>query len=438
MINSNRTRIATIVLFIGVFILLIALAINNLTPQKTINSITPVSFTQNNELYGFGSNFAGQLGQQNLLKSPLSIQATGLTNIVEFDAGNKHTVAITADKRVIQLGLNGIDGESNQRFVEIESGVDLKNAIDVKAGSDYSLALLEDGTVWAWGKNLAGQLGQGNNDQSTYAKKIQSLNNITQISAGYKFALALDKFGDVWAWGGSCSEARKKAAADWLNTPTTIPGIGGYYDPTSLGGNDNLNNQSEDYNSYCAIEEVIGFSTKIPIKIEGLNSIVKVSAGWGHTLALDSTGQVWGLGCNLYSQISDTPNHLKPNLINGLSNIVDISAGFRHSLALDSNGNVFAWGYNLRGGLGIGKSGANEVTPVKNSLKDVKFIEAGHDFSAILDNRKKLSIFGENNSGVVTTDLNIISTPQPIQIYKDKIFDNFSLGKTFVLVSVNK
>lgn len=437
-----RNKLLSYILIPLFILLLILLAVNRLGSNTPINTISPISYTNiNNELYGFGSNFGGQLGVFNTLKSPVEIQSLGAKNIIKYDAGNKHSIVLTIDGEVIQYGINGISGEVPQRFIEFEENNQLNklaNIVDISAGADFSLALAKDGSVWSWGNNLAGQLGQGNNTSSINAKKIDGLANITQISAGYKFGLALNKYGEVYAWGGSCSNERKEQARQWLSTPITIVGIGGYYDPTSLGGSDNINNQSEDFNSYCANEEVIGFSSKTPIRIEGLNSIVKVSAGWGHTLAIDSNGDVWGVGCNLYKQISNSPNHLKPYKIPGLKNITEISAGFRHSLALDKDNKVHAWGYNLRGGLGLKNNSEIEPLPKIVNVSDVRTISAGHDFSVLTTYEDKLIIFGENNSGVITKDLNTIYTPNPTEIYNEYSFLSAIAGKSFVLGLISK
>lgn len=439
-ISPNNLKTGLIV--IGVILLILLLNINNFRGSIPINNISPLSYaTLNNELFGFGSNFGGQLGLSNLLKSPLEVQSIQTKDIVAYDAGNKHSIVLTSAGEVIQYGVNGIPGESNQRYIEYKEGEELKrltNVVSISAGADYSLALLNDGSVWAWGSNLTAQLGQGNNEESIYAKKINQLKDITQISAGYKFGLALNKYGEVYAWGGSCEESKRQKAEEWLANPTTVIGVGGYYDPTSLGGNENnINNQSEDFNSYCANQEVIGFTSKVPIKIEGLNSITKISAGWGHTLAIDTNGEVWGVGCNLYSQVSNTPDHMKPYKIPGLKNIAEVSAGFRHSLALTKEGKVYSWGHNLRGSLGLKESSDKEVTPKLISVNNISSISAGHDFSVLTDTNNKLIIFGENNSGVITKDLNTIYTPNPTFIYKDKSFSSAVAGKSFVLALTN-
>lgn len=434
--NNNLRQNLLIVLGIIVIVSIVYLGLNNLVQISKPGINLPSSYTLQGNIFGFGSNFAGQLGKNNFLKSPVELQNLGVSNVIKFETGNKHSIFLTSNGEVLQYGLNGIEGEQTQRTVEKSEGSSLDNIIDISAGSDYSIALDSNGQVWAWGNNLTGQLGKGDNTSSIYALKIEGLRDITKISAGYKFALALDKYGNVWGWGGSCSEERKKAADAWLNSPKTVPGIGGYYDPTSSSssGND-INNQTEDYNSYCANQEVIGFSSKTPIKIEGLSAIKEISAGWGHTLAVDTKGDVWALGCNLYMQVSTTADHMKPYRIPELKNIVEVSAGYRHSLALNSLGQVYGWGYNLRGDLGIGSTSEKVDKPTLLKLKNVEHVFASHDYSATLSKNGELHLFGENNSGIISSNLSQIYTPDPIRTLPDINITEVSAGKNFVLIS---
>lgn len=438
-----QNRNIPLLIIVGLVVFgLVFLAVKNLqnaNPQVEINFTPSLSYPNlNNELFGFGSNFVGQLGTANYSKSPVVLQSVGLKNIVKFDAGNRHSLVLTPNGEVFQIGSVSTLGSTYTDYVNILDGDEVKRLtgiVDISAGSNYSLALKDDGTVWSWGSNITGQLGQGDNQDREYATRIEGLQDIVQISAGYKFGLALDKFGEVWAWGGSCTEDRAAAANNWMASPQTVVGIGGYYDPTSLGGADNINLQSEDYNSYCANEWVIGFTSKTPVKIEGLSNITQISAGWGHTLAIDANKDVWSFGCNLYGQVSNTPNHLEPYRIPELQGIVQVSAGYRHSMALDEDGNVFAWGHNLRGALGIGTSGEDQWVPVQLSrLKNVQEISAGHDFSVLINADNKLVVFGENNSGVVNSDLNIVFTPNPTVVYSDHNVSAISAGKNHILV----
>ena len=73
--------------------------------------------------------------------------------------------------------------------------------IQVSAGESHCVALKADGTVWAWGRGLEGQLGNGKFKNSTIPVKVKGLKNISKVSAGGKHNLALDEEGRVWAWG---------------------------------------------------------------------------------------------------------------------------------------------------------------------------------------------------------------------------------------------
>ena len=79
-----------------------------------------------------------------------------------------------------------------------------KNITDItaiSAGGTHALALKNDGTVWAWGSNYSGQLGDGTTTDRYTPLQVIGINGITAISAGWKYTVALKNDGTVWAWG---------------------------------------------------------------------------------------------------------------------------------------------------------------------------------------------------------------------------------------------
>jgi len=123
---------------------------------------------------------------------------------------------------------------------------------DIAAGSYHVLALKNDGTVWAWGKNYQGQLGDGGKKDRANPARVPRLTDIIAVAAGGYQSVALDRGGSVWVWG--------KYALDQVG-----PSGETLYSPS-------------------------------PIRVEGLPPIVAIACGEDHTLALDRDGFVWTWG----------------------------------------------------------------------------------------------------------------------------------------------
>lgn len=179
----------------------------------------------------------------------------------------------------------------------------------VSAGLNHSLALIEDGTVWAWGRNQNGQLGHGHLGEFWYPAKVESLAGIRMISAGADHSLALKSDGTIWAWGSN------------------------YYGQLGDGTNDQKTS---------------------PVMVSGLSGIVAISAGNGFSLALKTDGTVWAWGQNYDNQLGDgtTTGKMIPVQVSGLSGVIAIDSGYYHSAALKSDGTVWVWGLNHVGQLG--------------------------------------------------------------------------------------
>jgi len=140
--------------------------------------------------------------------SAVPVRVSGPDNVIRVAAGN-HNLVLTSDGTVWAWGNNSYgqvgDGtrfNTRPRPVPVMiPGVGPLKIVDLATGVGHSLALRSDGTVWAWGANGEGELGDGNRDFSSSPVQVFNLSNVTSVAAGYLHSLALKSDGTVWVWG---------------------------------------------------------------------------------------------------------------------------------------------------------------------------------------------------------------------------------------------
>ena len=240
-----------------------------------------------------------------------------------------------------------------------------KSMLEIKAGNSYSAVLKSDGTVWMWGYNNRGQLGNGTTTDSDTPAAVTGLSNVEHIAAGKEHMVALKTDGTVWAWG---------------------------------------------YNNYGQLGNDTTTNATTPVQVKtatgnNLSDIVEISAGESHSLALKADGTVWAWGCNTNGRLGDgTQTHSHTAIqVTGLSGITDIAAGGRHNLAIKNDGTVWAWGYNNYGQLGIGSTTDSHTATSVSFISDATMIAAGANHSLVLDNSGQVFGFGRNDFGQLGT-----------------------------------
>ncbi len=277
-----------------------------------------IALKNNGTVWSWGNNFNGQLGTGLVPNSSVPVQVFGLTNVRAIASGQNHCLALKSDSTIRAWGNNlyGQVGDGTTNLVACQckpSAVpvsNLNNVIAIASGGFHSLALKSDSTLWAWGRNTNGQLGDSTNNDSSLPIQVHGLSGIVAISAGGIHSLALKSDGTVYAWGG------------------------------------NLNGQ-------------LGDSTindkNFPVKLNGLTNVMAISAGYNHSMILKTDSTIWSWGYNYYSQVGDgtlVDKHF-PVSGTGLTGIAAIDAGGSHSIVLKNNFSLKAWG-NSYYGLGDG------------------------------------------------------------------------------------
>ena len=271
---------------------------------------------------------------------------------------------------------------------------------DIAGGAAHSLALEDDGTVWAWGGNWDGQLGFGCSPthSSTPLQVLERdgetvLSFVQAIAAGTHHSLALSSGGTIWAWGGN------------------------YHGQLGIG---------DSWGDVCNAYMVLGSDG-----VWALDGVQAIAAGTHHSLALKNDGTVYAWGGNSYGQlgINSTDEHDYPIQVQGpggvdfsgyLSDVKAVAAGEHHSLALKNDGTVWAWGGNNNGQLGI-NSKHEQHTPVQvmgpngvGYLSDVKAVAAGEFFSLALKNDGTVWAWGGNSYAQIDATQQDRTTPEQI------------------------
>lgn len=289
--------------------------------------------------------------------------------------------------------------------------------------SSFSLLLKADGTVWAWGSNLNGQLGDGTSVSRSVPLPVNGLNGAVAVSGGADHSLALKADGTVWAWGWN--NEGQLGIGMWGDrfVPTGVPGLtsvvavaGGGYHSLALKSDGTVWTWGS--NGYGQLGDGTTTSRMLPVPVLGLTDVVAVAGGAFHSLALKSDGTVWAWGLNDYGQLGDgtTTNGLTPVQVTGLQGIATLAGGFRQSLAVKSDGTLWVWGFNGNGNLGDG-SYVSRSTPVQvTSLTAVVAVAGGGDHSLALTSDGTTWAWGNNWSGQLGAGNEFTPTSAPIPV----------------------
>jgi len=360
---------------------------DNLTPTPMIDGgyWHTVALRYNGTVFTWGSNWFGQLGNIDTFNRSLTpVQIHGLNNVIEVSAGGGHTVALENNGRVWAWGFNGGGHLGNGTTNNSSQPVQVHGLINIttlSAGTDHTLAIRNDGTVWAWGGNWASQLGDGSNINRHTPVKIQSLSNIIAVASGGEHSLALRDDGTVWAWGFNGNGQLGDGTRTHRRTPVRVQGIDSVT-AIAAGAGHSVAIKSDGtvwawgWNGLGSLGNGTTIDRHTPVRVQGLNNAVEISAGYAHTVTRLSNGIIWAWGSNLFGSLGDgtlIDHRTTPVQVQELNNVMTVSAGGEHTVAVRNDGSVWAWGWNEEGQLGTGISNDSH-TPVQ-----VLYIGGGTD-----------------------------------------------------------
>jgi alpha-tubulin suppressor-like RCC1 family protein len=319
----------------------------------------------------WGTNGAGELGDGSTIDRIVPGPVSGLTAVVGLSASigfstiedRSHTCALRAQGSVFCWGANTHgqlgNGTTTDRTTPT-AVLNLTGVVAVTSGLAHTCALRGNGTVLCWGENSNGQLGNGSTTDHSTPVLVSGLNDAVSIAAGGLFTCALRSNGAVLCWSDGGPD-------DYL-TPTPVSGV---TDAVSLGAGTF---------AACAVRVGGGVSCWGNFleaePLDGLDDAVAVSVGNAHFCALRVGGTIrcWGANGDGRLGHGTTDNSVTPEpVITGfresfgipLTRVTAIDAAFFHSCAVRANGEALCWGANGGGQLGDGSTTNRLVaTPV--------------------------------------------------------------------------
>jgi alpha-tubulin suppressor-like RCC1 family protein len=356
------------------------------------------------QLYAFGENYAGELGNPNVndepQPNPALVTLPGEAGpVTQAAAGGGFSLAVTSSGQLYAFGENvygQLGNETNLKNIFAANPtpalVNLPGAtgpvIQAAGGEFFSLAVTSTGQLYAFGSNFSGELGTKTNYRTDAPNPTPALvtlpgatGPVTEVAAGGRHSLALTSTGQLYAFGSDIEGQLGMPPSGLLSDPTptlvSLPGATGPVSAIAAGAYFSLAATSSGQ-LYAFGENVYGQlgnptndltdepnPTPTLVTLPGeVGPVIQVAAGQDHSLALTASGQLYAFGMNAYGQLGipagpEYPTieaHPTPTLVHlpsAAGRIIRIAAGMDYSLALTASGQLYAFGSDYNGELGF-------------------------------------------------------------------------------------
>ncbi|GAA4389062.1 hypothetical protein GCM10023186_36080 [Hymenobacter koreensis] len=324
-----------------------------------------VAARRDGTLWGWGNSSFGQVGSAllGMTNEPAPFRVQPGWTWRSMSAGSGHGMGIRSDGTLWGWGDNddGQLGDStlNRQVLPVRIGRDT-NWQTVVAGQGHTLALKTDGTLWAWGRNDQGQLGLGTTGpvaaEPSVPRQVGTATTWRSVAVAGSYTLALRQDGTLWAWGSN---------------------QGQFGDGTTTSRN-------------------------VPTRVGTLTTWQSISAAAGVAHGIRTDGSLWGWGSSGFGQVGDgtTTVRLSPVQIGTATNWQSVSDGSSYALATRTDGTLWSWGRNTEGQLGNGSTGTGRTSPGQvGSGTTWLAAQGGAGHSLALRQDGTLWSWGRNDSG---------------------------------------
>ncbi|HBF36284.1 MAG TPA: hypothetical protein DDW50_03085, partial [Firmicutes bacterium] len=314
--------------------------------------------------------------------------------------------------------------------------------IAVASGMRYTLALKSDGTVWAWGNNDYGQLGDGTTTNRNIPVQVKGLSNVVAIAGSESFSMALKKDGTVWAWGRG--EDTRNNSKEYSSSPLQVKGL---KDIIAMNAGTSASIAINKEGMIWAWGDVVnwgsGKNSFLPSRCFEFGNVKKGTCGFHFCLVVKNDGTIWEWGWDKTTRDPDAPGiktYGKPFMIQDIDDrnmknvtevcgflgyflalkkdgtvweweenegsptkikideVISIGRGYEHGLAAKQDGSVWGWGLSTCGQLGNGQKTKSNSSVVRvKDLANIKEVSCGEYHSIALSNDGTVWAWGLND-----------------------------------------
>jgi alpha-tubulin suppressor-like RCC1 family protein len=307
-------------------------------------------------LWTWGGNQGGELGVGAVTATqPAPLQTVAGAGWRTVAAGAFHTFALASDQTLWAWGANDGgqlgDGTTTRRPAPVLIG---EGYVTVTGGERFSAGVKTDGSLWTWGFNGYGQLGDGSS-VTTRPSPASIGTGYAAVAAGFVHAVALRLDGTVWTFGNNLHGQLGDGTTAMRSTPMKV--LDGASRVAASSGATLALEGSGTLWGWGSLEP----SSVVPT-VRG-TQFKAVALGVTHGVAVKADGTLWGWGDNRWGQVGDGSGQPTAVPVQIGTGFVAVAAGDYHSLALKTDGTLWAWGENGNGQLGDGTL-TNRLTPV--------------------------------------------------------------------------
>ncbi len=347
-----------------------------------------------NTAYCWGNNFDGQVGDASTALRNAPVAVSTATTFTSVSTGGFHScgVAVTTGNSYC-WGWNGFGQVGDATALDGVAPVPVpgvpQTATIVTTGHEHTCALITGGTVYCWGQNSSGQLGDGTYIDRTNAASVSSFADFQTISGGADHSCGLRAGNLIYCWGDGSFGQLGNGTTTSTSTPTLVGGPGGY--ATVSTGDDHTCALTTTGVAYCwgtNPDGRVGNNTTLqqdsPVPVSGGLTFSKISAGGMLSCGVTTAGAAYCWGDNSSGGLgnSSTINSSVPVRVSGTQVWSAVSAGLDYACGLTTSNTVYCWGNNADGELGIGSSSSSNVPALVSGGFTWKAISASRNGTA--------------------------------------------------------